>query len=267
MDLGLRGKVAIVTGASLGIGRSTASRLAAEGASVVLSARTAAPLDAAVEEIRVAGGSAAGVVADVTDPSSADRLVEAAEGTFGGVDILVNCAGGQTRSEKDRMDAFDEDVWMDLYRFNVVSAVRLSTRCVDGMATRGWGRIVNVSSINGRDMDPRFGPYGAAKAALLHASGTLAQAYADRNILVNVVLPGLTRTEGVQMRLESTATERGVTPEHIEQRMMDKMTIALGRLGEPDEVAAAIVFLCSESASWITGSALLVDGGTIRTTP
>jgi NAD(P)-dependent dehydrogenase (short-subunit alcohol dehydrogenase family) len=267
MNLGLEGRVAVVTGASSGIGRATASMLAAEGARVVLVARSEGPLGLVVDEIRAAGGSAVGVAADVADPGSADVIVGAAEASFGPVEVLVNSAGGQTRSPKDRTDTFDEDVWMHLYRLNVVSAVRLSTRCIDGMTQRGWGRIVNVGSVNGRDTDARFGPYGAAKAALLHATGTLAQAYGDRNILVNVVLPGLTRTEGVEARLVAAADAKGVDAQHMAQRMMARRPIALGRLGESDEVAAAIVFLCSEPASWITGSSLLVDGGTLHTVP
>ena len=123
--------------------------------------------------------------------------------------------------------------------------------------------MVNIGSTAARHCDPRFGPYGAAKAALLHVTRNLAQLYSRDGVLVNCVLPGLTRTDGVLGGYTSAAKATGRTEAHIEQRMMARQPIAIGRTGEPHEVAAAIVFLCSEQASWITGAELLVDGGTI----
>src|SRR5690606_9810538 len=128
-------------------------------------------------------------------------------------------------------------------------------------------RVILVGSTAGREADPRFAGYGAAKAALAHASKALALAYARDNILVNCVQPGLTRTDGVLRGYAEQAQRLGTTPEAVEQRMLELQPIALGRTGEPEEVASAITFLCSERASWITGAELLVDGGTIRVTP
>jgi 3-oxoacyl-[acyl-carrier protein] reductase len=267
MELGIEGRVAIVTGASQGIGRATAMLLAGEGVSVVVSARRAEPLHETVDAIRALGGEAWAVQADVADPRSAAVLTEAAASRYGDIDIVVNNAGGQTGTRQDRIRDFDEEVWISQYRLNVTSAVRLASACIPGMANRGWGRIVNVSSTLGREADPRFGPYGAAKAALLHVTRNLALAYASRGVLVNAVVPGLTRSEGTLSGYEAAAAASGRTPDDIERRMMELQPIAMGRVGESEEIANAIAFLCSERASWITGGSVTVDGGTLRAVP
>ena len=266
MELGIEGRVAIVTGASQGIGRAAAECLAAEGAAVVLTARRPEPLAAAVAGLEARGHRALGVVADVEDPASSVIVRDATLERFGRIDIVVNNAGGYGRGH-DRMKDFDEQTWMDLYRLNVVSAVRLSSACVESMAERGWGRVVNVASTLGRDADPRFGPYGTAKAALLYATRNFAQAYAKQGILANAVVPGLTRSEGTIAGYQSAGAATARTEDEIERRMMELQPIAVGRTGEPEEVASAIAFLCSERASWITGSLLVVDGGTLRVVP
>lgn len=266
VELGVGGRVAIVTGASKGIGRATAEVLAAEGASVLLSARTAGPLQEVVADLRDRGGDVAGVAADVSDPESAGMLRDAALATWGRVDIVVNNAGGGPPG-LDRVRDFDEDTWVDVFRLNVLSAVRLTLACAPEMVGRGWGRVVNVSSSAGRDPDARFASYGAAKAALLHATRTLALTYARQGVLVNAVLPGLTRTEGVIDGYGEAAAASSRTPEEIEQRMMQLQPIAMGRTGQAEEVAAAIAFLCSEQASWMTGVLLTVDGGTVKALP
>jgi 3-oxoacyl-[acyl-carrier protein] reductase len=263
MELGLEGRAAIVTGASKGIGRAVADQLGSHGASVVLSARDGGALDEAVAELQGHGYEAIGVPADVVDRSSSTRLREAALEAFGRIDIVVNNAGGGGGTLGD----FDEDEWHHIYALNVLSAMRLTMACLPDMQSRGWGRVVNVASTMARHCDPRFGPYGAAKAALLHVSRNLSLAYAGDGILTNCVLPGLTRTEGVRSGLDAQASQRDTTADDIERRMMRRQPIAMGRLGEPEEVAAAIVFLCSEQARWITGADLLVDGGTITDIP
>jgi len=266
VDLGISGRVAVITGSSQGIGRAVAEELVAEGVAVVLAARRREVLDAAVTELEGRGGRAVGVEADVLDPSSAEALRDAALDAFGRIDIVVNNAGGYGTGH-DRIDDFDEETWIESYRLNVVSAVRLTTACLPDMLGRGWGRVVNMSSTYGRDADPRFGPYGASKAALLHVTRNLSMAYASKGVLVNAVLPGLTRSEGVLSGYEAAGQATNRTAEEIEQRMMARQPIAMGRTGEPEEVAAAVAFLCSERASWITGALLLVDGGTIRAVP
>jgi len=259
LDLGLEGRVAIVTGASRGIGRAVATALAERGVQLVLGARDPLPLETVIDELTTSGANAVGLAVDVCDPASSSLLRDTALERFGRIDIIVNNAGGGG----SRLEEFDEDEWLALYRLNVTSAVRLVMACLESMRARGYGRIVNIASTMARHVDPRFGPYGAAKAALVHASRNLSLAYAREGILTNCVLVGLTRTDGVQHRLEQLAHERSTDPDEIARRMMQRQPIAMGRLGEPAEVAAAVVFLCSQQAAWITGADLLVDGGTI----
>ena len=263
MDLGIEGRVALVTGGSKGIGAATARLLAAEGVRLVLGARERGPLDALVAEIGVAGGSAVAVEADVMDRRSAAALRQAALDRYGRVDIVVNNAG----AGGSRLDDFDEDEWLDVYTANVTSALRLVRECLPDLRAQRWGRIVNVASTMARHCDPRFGPYGAAKAALLHVSRNLALAHSRDGVLTNCVLPGLTRTEGVLQGYEDVAAATARTAEEIERRMVERQPIAIGRTGEPEEVAAMIVFLCSERASWVTGSLVNVDGGTLTDVP
>jgi len=258
MDLGIAGRCAIITGASKGIGRATALLLVAEGVSLVVAARELGPLLELQSEL-AEPSRLVPVEADVMDRHSADRLRDAALEHFGRIDIVVNNAGGGGSA----LTEFDEDEWLDLYARNVTSAVRLAMTCIPVMQLQQWGRIVNVASTMARHCDPRFGPYGAAKAALLHVSRNLSQAYAANGILSNCVLPGLTRTDGVLAGYATVAAQSDRTPDEIEQRMMVRQPIAIGRTGEPAEVAAMIVFLCSERCSWVTGAEVLVDGGTI----
>ncbi len=263
MDLDIEGRVAIVTGGSKGIGLAAAAELGRAGAKVLLTARGEADLESAVKQLRDAGVEAVGHAADAARAEDIDGIYEAAISAFGQVDIAVCSAGGG----HGPLRTFSWEEWVGLYELNVLSAVALAMRCVPAMRERNWGRVVFVGSTSAREADPRWAAYGAAKAALLHAAKSLTLAYAKDGVLTNCVLPGLTRTEGVLAGYQAQAERLGVTTEDVERRMLELQPIAAGRAGESAEVADAIAFLCSERASWIAGSALLVDGGTIRVTP
>jgi 3-oxoacyl-[acyl-carrier protein] reductase len=259
VDLGIAGRKAVVTGASRGIGRAVAAALGSEGASLVLCARGAAGLEAAVEELRSGGCDVAGVVGDICDPETTDAIVAAA---VPGVDILVNNAGGE--SGHVPIERLADDDWERAYRLNVVSAVRLTVAVLPHMRERGWGRIVNVASYTARVPEPFCGPYAAAKAALVNVTRNLSRAYGSEGICANCVLPGLTETEGVLEGFEEASAATGRSREELVARMLERAPMDAGRLGTAAEVASAVAFLCSEQAAWITGAALAVDGGTVR---
>jgi 3-oxoacyl-[acyl-carrier protein] reductase len=265
MDLGLTGRVALVTGASRGIGRQIAVDLAAEGCHVALCGRDEAALADASAAAEAAGlhaeVRALAVVADLTDPAAAATVVPQVLAAFGRLDVLVNNAGGNT--PRKLLDLTDAD-WYEGFEQNFFSAVRLATACVPVMREQGWGRIVNVSSTFGVQPDPYFGPYSAAKAALVNFSKNLSQAYSADGVLSNCVVPGVTLTDLVRATAAEAAAHMKVDEDEVMARLMAKDPVAVGRFGDPAEVSAAVVFLASEAASWITGALLAVDGGTLR---
>ena len=263
MDLRLRDRVAIVTGASRGIGRRIALDLAAEGCHLVLCARSEGPLSQVAAEIGAVGQQALVVPVDVTRAGAADMVVDECRTAFGRLDILVNNAGGTTPK---RIERLDENDWLDGFRLNFFAAAWLAGAAVPLLRDAGWGRIVNVASTYGREPDPTFAVYGAAKAALINLSKSFARAYSADGVLTNCVIPGVTLTELVEANAAGTAERTGATPEEVMADVMAKDPVAAGRFGRPEEVAAAVLFLVSEQAAWITGSSLAVDGGTLRST-
>ncbi|HLI24776.1 MAG TPA: SDR family oxidoreductase [Acidimicrobiales bacterium] len=260
MDLGMAGRVAVVTGASRGIGRAVAALLAAEGAHLVVNARSPQGLDRVLSELP----GAVAVAGDVVDPRTTDRLLEAAA-DGGGPHVVVNNAGGES-GHRPLADLHD-GAWERAYRLNVVSAVRLAVGAAEVMRRSRGGRIVNVASYTARAPEPFCGPYAAAKAALVNATRTLSRTYGPEGVCVNCVLPGLTSTEGTMAGLAAARTATGRPTADLVETMLRRAPNDAGRMGSAAEVAAAVVFLCSEPASWITGAALAVDGGTIRTIP
>jgi 3-oxoacyl-[acyl-carrier protein] reductase len=263
MDLGLQDRAAIVTGASRGIGRQVAVRLAAEGCRVLLCARDDDALAAVAAEIRGAGGVAEPFTIDVTDATAADAIVAECQRTFGRLDILVNNAGAAVPKALRELTAPD---WQAGLEVNFLSAARLAVACAPVMQAAGWGRMVHVASVSGREPDPLFAPYSAAKAALLNLSTALSQAFAADGVLSSCVVPGVTITELVEANALASAERAGATVDEVMARMLAKQGVAAGRFGRPEEIAAAVVFLASEAASWITGATLEVDGGTLRST-
>lgn len=261
MDLGIRGRVAVVTGASQGIGRAITLELAGEGVDVVLVARRLPGLEAVAAEVRELGAEAVVVPADVTAPDVAATVVAAALERFGGVDIVVNNAG--KGSPLPMLELTDAN-WQASFELNFLSAVRLSLACVPHMTDRGWGRIVNVASRVGVEPDPYFAPYAAAKAALINFSKNLANAFSGHGVLTNCVVPGLIRSEAVDEAARRSAEATGQTVEEVLAATLRKRPIPAGRIGEPEDVAGLVALLVSERASWITGGCFTVDGGIVR---
>ncbi len=258
MDLGLQDRAAIVTGASRGIGRHIALALAAEGCRVVLCARDSDALRSVASEL---DGNGVLYPVDVTDPVAADAIVAECRRAFGRLDIVVNNAGGA--SPKGLAELTAED-WQAGLELNFLAAARLAVAAVPVMRAAGWGRLVHVASISGREPDPLFAPYSAAKAALLNLSTALSSAFAAEGVLSSCVVPGVTVTELVVANAHAAAERSDRTPDEVMARLLAKQGVAAGRFGTPEEIAAAVVFLASDRASWITGATLEVDGGTLR---
>jgi len=267
MDLGLRGRACVVTGASRGIGRETAVQLCGEGANVLLVARGEQRLREVQEEADGAGGPSGGRAAvlalDVTDPEAGERMLAAATECFGALDVLVNNAGAAAWRDLD--DVPDED-WRAQYELNVMAPLRAIRAAAPAMAERGWGRVVNVCSTAGKRPSSAMPEYSVAKAAELSLSRLLADRYAKTGVLVNAIAPGPVESE---MWMEpgglldqSQALSGAASREEALAEAGSKRPI--GRLADPAEIAAAIVFLCSERASYVAGAAWSVDGGTVQ---
>jgi 3-oxoacyl-[acyl-carrier protein] reductase len=267
VDLGLRGRACVVTGASRGIGRATAQALCAEGADVLLVARTEEPLLEAADEAAAAGegqgGSAESLAADVAEPAAADRIVREAEGRFGRLDVLVNNAG--TARWRDLDDVPDED-WYAAWELNVMAPMRLMRAAAPGMRDRGWGRIVNVSSSAGKRPSASMPEYSVAKAAELSLSRLYADRLAPDGVLVNAICPGAVKSElwMEEGGLLDQAKELGGHSDRDEALEAAGSKRPIGRLAEVEEIAGAIAFLCSQHASYVSGAAWSVDGGTVQ---
>jgi len=253
MDLGLSGKVALITGASRGIGRAIALSLAAEGCRVVLCARGREALDAAVAEARQragAGGGATGVVADVTTAEGVTALIETARSSFGGVDVVVNNVGGS--GARDFASADEADFRSVLER-NLFPALRVSMAARPHLAARGGGVIVLVASIWGREAGG--GPsYNVAKAAEISLAKAMGRDLAREKIRVVSVAPGSVLFPGGGWERRQQADPEGIAAFVARE-------IPFGRFGRPDEIADVVTFLCSARAGWITGACIPVDGG------
>jgi len=256
MNLGLTGKTALVTAASKGMGKACALGLAAEGARIVMCARTDVDLQAAAEEVRSkTGAQVVAMPADVTRADQVKALVARAQEAFGGVDILVANAGGPPRGYFDELS---DEQWYGAFEVSLLSVVRLIREVLPSMRQRRWGRIITIQSssvkqpIDGLDLSNAIRP-GAA--GLMK---TLATELGADNILVNTVCPGRILTD----RLLGGAPQAGLSPEEYVRHV--GADVPVGRVGTPEEFANVVVFLASERASYVTGVAVQVDGGLIR---
>ena len=245
----LDGKVAIVTGASSGIGRAVAALFAAEGARVVVAARRADLLDGLVNEVEAAGGTACSLAGDVTEESFARALVDKAISRFGGLDIAVNNAGvlGPMGATPD----VTRDAWDDTMAVNLTSAFLGAKYQIPAMLKRGAGSLIFVSSFVGHTAGmPGVATYAASKAGQIGLMKALAVEYGPQGIRVNALLPGGTQTAAADAMADTEEMKAFVRNMH-----------ALKRIAQPDEQARAALFLASDAASFVTGSAMLVDGG------
>lgn len=266
MDLGLAGRACAITGASRGIGRATARLLCAEGASVLLIARGAEGLAEAGAECREAAtgdAEVAELVLDITAADAGERIVLACGERFGKLDVLVNNAGTARRRNLEDVPEAD---WYDAWELNVMAPLRAMRAAVPGMAEREWGRIVNVSSSSAKRPSARMPEYSVAKAAQLSLSRLFADRYAADGVLVNAVCPGPTKSalwmdEGGL--LDQSMEDGGIATREEALRVTGRQR-PIGRLAYSEEIAAAIVFLASERASYVAGAAWSVDGGTVQ---
>jgi len=250
MELGLRGKVAIITGGSRGIGRAIALGLAAEGVRIAISARGEQKLAETVAEIQAAGVEAIGVAGDMTKPADIERLVTATAVAFGGIDILINNVGGNQGGWF--IETTDAD-FQYTYDLNVFASVRASRLVVPEMRKRGGGRIITISSIWGREAGGAA-TNNSAKAAEISVNKHISKELAPYNILVNTIAPGHILFPGGDW-------ERQVKEDPERLAAMVRRDCPLGRMGRPEEVADVVVFMVSERASLVVGTCLNVDGG------
>ena len=262
MDLQLSGKRALVTGSSSGIGAAIALELAGEGASVVVHGRDRARAEAVAAPI-----AAAVALGEVTDDAGCDAIAQAALAAFGGIDILVNCAGGVVRDGNPDWTEMTSADWDASFSLNVVSAVRLAQRLTPGMIERGWGRIVNVSSVGGTQVSGRLLEYGSAKAALDHLTVNLSRRLAPDGITVNAVIPGTILTPQAERWIGSLAAQNDWPDDFAERERIYTREYGaqpVPRLGRPEEIAAAVAFLASPRSDFTTGARLRIDGGGTR---
>jgi NAD(P)-dependent dehydrogenase (short-subunit alcohol dehydrogenase family) len=255
MDLGLTGRAAIVTGGSKGLGKAIAHELAVEGADVAICSRHGDELEQAAEELRTNGRNVFAQVADVTDPDQVREFVARSAEALGGIDVLVNNAGG---AHPGNFDTLTDDDWRADLDVKLFSMIRCTREVLPHMRARGGGRVINVNAIYGRSPDPAFFATSVNRAACISLTKTLAQQYAAEGILVN----------GVNIGFVLTPQWENIRSRRAPDLSMDEFTarmaaadVPLGRFGRADEVAGLVAFLAGDRASYITGASIDVAGG------
>ena len=251
LELGLNGKIAIITGGSDGLGRAAAEKLAAEGAKVAVCARRKEHLDTAADEIRKATkGQVLAYQADVSRGADCEGLVDAVVAQWGGVDILLNNAGTSAAAGFEKVD---DESWQADWDLKVMGAVRMSRLVIPHMRKRGGGRIVNITTVGGKAPAPRSLPTSVTRAAGLNLTKSLANEYAAENIRVNTICIGLVRSAQIARRA------KGDLETHYAE--LAKLRVPLGRVAHASEFADLFAFLVSERATYITGASINFDGG------
>lgn len=261
MDMQIKGKLALVTGSTQGIGRAIAQGLVAEGARVIVNGRNARTVDEAVKVLS-ATGEAHGVVADLSTAAGAQQLIEVAS-RIGAVDILVNNVG--YFEVKPFAEISDQD-WLDMFELNVMSGVRLTRALFAKMLSRNWGRVIFIASEQSVKPNPDMLHYAMSKTAQVSLARGLAESTSGTGVTVNSVLVAPTWSEGVETFLGKIGPEQGKTVDEMRTAYFDGpgRTSLLQRWATPEEIAAQVVFLCSARAAAINGAAQRVDGGIVR---
>ncbi|MDQ4044277.1 MAG: SDR family oxidoreductase [Chloroflexota bacterium] len=265
MDLGIKGRKALVTGGDSGIGLATARLLLEEGTTVVITDLDQNKLDAATHQLPARNGQLHAIAADITDPESVMSLQRQVQDAVGDIDILVQSAG-ITGAQGD-FHEIDDAGWMRTIETDLLGPVRLVRAFLPSLRKGGWGRVVFLASEDAEQTYPEEIPYCAAKAGILALSKGLSKTYASEGLLVNAVSPAFIATPMTDAMMEKRAGERGTDREEaIESFLREKRPgIELQRRGEADEVAAVVVFLCSDRASFVNGSNWRVDAGSVST--
>jgi 3-oxoacyl-[acyl-carrier protein] reductase len=259
MNLNIAGRVALVTGSSTGLGFAIARGLASEGCRVALNGRDRERLERALALVRDRAAEVEGFPADVSVPAEAEQLVERVRHRFGSVDILVCNAGGPPAASFEDLTA---EHWRSALELNLLSTVHLCRAAVPLMRERQWGRVICLTSVAAKQPLPGLMLSGTARAGVLGFAKALADETAPEGITVNVVCPGYMHTQRVEELVERRAQMEQRSTNDVLKSMV--LEIPMGRMGDPDELAAAVAFLASEPAGYITGAAIQVDGGFVR---
>jgi len=260
MDLGLKGRTALVGGASAGLGRATAERLASEGCKLALWSRGGDALEKAAEEIRKLHSVVVVTIAgDAADPETPAKVAWQAERSLGPIDIAILNAGGPIAAEATRTDM---EEWRRSFQLLALTPIELATLLLPGMRQRGWGRIVSIMSSGIRQPIPELPYSNACRSALAAWLKTIATQVIADGVTVNGVIPGRLATQRTITLDKARAQKEGTTPEEIRARI--EKGIPAGRYGEPDELAAYVAWLCSDPACYQTGTFVPIDGGMIR---
>ena len=252
MDLGLKGKVAIITGSTEGIGKATALKFAKEGAKVAICSRSQEKVDVTVAEIKKAGGDVFGMAADIGKADDIEKFVNATIKQFGGVDILVNNAGS---SQRGKFLETEDAKWASDFELKIFGAIRCTRLAVPHMIKRGGGRVINITNVAAKQPGAESGPTSISRAAGLALTKMLSKEFAPQNVLVNTVTIGKIKSG----QHERTRKKLGLEPDVYFKKVAED--IPMKRMGETDEAADAIVFLASNMATYVTGTSINLDGG------